>query len=184
MRTREHDQQPSAIQHAPTPPPKGLMGIGNIIVRLLLRSPLHFLLSDNLLLLTYQGGTSGRQYTIPVTYSRRGDVVTVFTYRNWWWNLRGGAPVLVEIKRRRLSGWAEAIRDDQAAIAEGLRAHLWQHPSLASGYHVALRPDGQPDPDSVRQAARFEVIVRIRLTPVQENGLTEQPRATTQGAAV
>jgi|GEM_PF-6800302 len=59
MRTREHDQQPSAIQHAPTPPPKGLMGIGNIIVRLLLRSPLHFLLSDNLLLLTALLGKHG-----------------------------------------------------------------------------------------------------------------------------
>jgi hypothetical protein len=107
-------------------------------------------------------------------------VVTVFTYRKWWRNLRGGAPVLVEIKRQRLRGLAEAIRDDQAAIAEGLLAHLRQQPSLAKGYHVALRPDGQPDPDEVRQAARFEVMVRIRLMPMQETGLLRQPSATMQ----
>jgi hypothetical protein len=152
------------------------MEIGNSLVRLLLRSPLHFLLSDNLLLLTYHGRISGRQYTIPVSYSRAGEVVTVFTYRKWWRNLRYGAPVVVVLKGQRLSGWAEAIRDDQAAIAEGLLAHLRQQPSLAKGYHVALRLDGQPDPDAVRQAAPFEVMVRIRLVPTQETGLKEQPR--------
>jgi hypothetical protein len=157
------------------------MEIGNILVRLLLRSPLHFLLSDNLLLLTYHGRISGRQYTIPVSYSRVGEVVTVFTYRRWWRNLRDGVPVVVVLKRQRLDGWAEAIRDDQAAIAEGLLAHLRQHPSLAKGYHVALRPDGQPDPDAVCQAARFEVMVRIRLTAVPEGGMTDQFPATSQG---
>ena len=160
------------------------MRVANGLVRLLLRSPLHFLLSDDLLLLSYHGRLSGRQYTIPVSYSRAGDVVTVFTYRTWWRNLRDGAPVVVVLKRQRLQGLAEAICDDQAAIAEGLLAHLRQHPSLAKGYHVALRPDGRPDSDAVRQAARFEVMVRIRLMPMQETGLTEQARTIMQGAAV
>jgi hypothetical protein len=160
------------------------MAVANMLVRFLLRSPLHFLLSDNLLLLTYHGRTSGRQYTIPVSYSRAGDVVTVFTYRKWWTNLRRGAPVLLEIKRQRLKGLAEAIRDDQAAIAEGLLAHLRQHPSLAKGYHVALRPDGRPDSDAVRQAARFEVMVRIWLTPVSEGALQERTHSTLHKAPV
>jgi hypothetical protein len=157
------------------------MRVANGLVRLLLRSPLHFLLSDDLLLLSYHGRLSGRQYTIPVSYSRAGDVVTVFTYRTWWRNLRDGAPVVVVLKRQRLQGLAEAICDDQAAIAEGLLAHLRQHPSLAKGYHVALRLDGQPDPDAVRQAARFEVMVRIRLTAVPEGGMKDQLPATSQG---
>ena len=184
MQTLEDKQERSTTARAPTPPPKGPLSVANVLVRLLLRSPLHFLLSDNLLLLTYHGRTSGRQYTIPVSYSRAGDVVTVFTYRKWWRNLRDGTPVLIEIKRQRLKGLAEAISNDQAAIAEGLLAHLRQHPSLAKSYHVALRPDGQLDPDSVRQAARFAVMVRIRLMPIKETGLTEQPRATPPEAAI
>jgi hypothetical protein len=52
------------------------MEIGNVFVRLLLRSPFHGWLSDNVLLLTYTGRKSGKRYTIPVAYGRVGDVVT------------------------------------------------------------------------------------------------------------
>jgi hypothetical protein len=100
-----------------------------------------------------------------MAYSRVGDVVTVFTLHAWWKNLRGGAPVVVEIKRRRCDGRAEAISDDQPVIAEALRVHLREHPSMARIYHVPLDADGQPDADAVRQVARFVVLVRIRLAP-------------------
>lgn len=153
---------PTARPNAPS------MAAMNPFVRLLLRSPLHFVLSDTLLLLTYSGRKSGRRYTIPMAYSRVGDVVTVFTLHTWWKNLRGGAPVAVEIKRHRCDGRAEAISDDQPVIAEALRAHLREHPSMARIYHVALDADGQPDADAVRQAARFVVLVRIRLAPYSE----------------
>jgi F420H(2)-dependent quinone reductase len=64
---------------APTQPPKRLLAVANVFVRLVLRSPLHFMLSDNVLLLTYTGRRSGKRYTNPVSYSRAGDVVTIFT---------------------------------------------------------------------------------------------------------
>jgi F420H(2)-dependent quinone reductase len=153
---------PAARPDAPT------MAAMNPFVRLLLRSPLHFVLSDTLLLLTYTGRTSGRRYTIPMAYSRVGDVVTVFTLHAWWKNLRGGAPVVVEIKRRRCDGRAEAISDDQLTIAAALRAHLREHPSMARIYHIPLDADGQPDADAVRQVARSVVLVRIRLAPCLE----------------
>jgi len=149
---------------APAPPPRPLMAAANVVVRLLLRSPLHCWLSDTVLLLTYIGRKSGRRYTNPVSYSREGDVVTVFTYRSWWRNLRGGAPVRVEIKRRQFDGMADAISDDQPAIAVSLLAHLWEHPSLAREYNVPRDAEGRPDPIAVRHAARFVVMVRIQLT--------------------
>ena len=161
-----HVEREGAAVPAPTARPNApAMTAANPFVRLLLRSPLHFVLSDTLLLLTYTGRTSGRRYTIPMAYSRVGDVVTVFTLHIWWKNLRGGAPVVVEIKRRRCDGRAEAISDDQPVIAEALRAHLREHPSMARIYHVPLDADGQPDADAVRQVARFVVLVRIRLAP-------------------
>jgi hypothetical protein len=46
---------PTTRPNAPT------MAAMNPFVRLLLRSPLHFVLSDTLLLLTYTGRTSGRR---------------------------------------------------------------------------------------------------------------------------
>jgi PPOX class probable F420-dependent enzyme/deazaflavin-dependent oxidoreductase (nitroreductase family) len=148
------------------------MGAANVVVRLLLRSPLHFWLSDTVLLLTYTGRKSGRRYTNPVSYSRAGDVVTMFTmftYRSWWRNLRGGAPVRVEIKRQRFVGTAEAISDDQPATAARLLAHLREHPSLAKGYNVPLDAEGRPDPNAVRHAARFVVMVQVQLTATRRS---------------
>lgn len=155
---------------APTPAPKLLMTVANVVVRLILRSPLHTLLSGNVMLLTYTGRKTGKRYTYPVSYLRDGDVVTVFTYHSWWKNLRGGAPVIVEIKRQRLVGSAEVVRDDESAIAAALLAQLRRHPSLANGYHVPLDSDRRPDSEAVRQAAQFVVMVRIRLSRQQAEG--------------
>jgi hypothetical protein len=156
----EAEPEGTVIQ-PPKAPPK--MTAVNPLVRLLLRSPFHGVLSDTLLLLTYTGRTSGRRYTIPVAYSRVGDVVTVFTHHTWWKNVERGAPVVVEVKRQRFAGTAEAITHDWPAIAAALRAHLREHPSMARAYHVPLDVDGQPDLNAVQQAAHFVVLVRIRL---------------------
>jgi hypothetical protein len=165
MKTIERVQEPSKIPiEAPAVPPKRIMAATNVFVRFLLRSPFNFGLGNTLLLLTYTGRKSGKRYTNPLPYMREEDVVTVFTYRSWWKNVHGGAPVLVEIKRHRMNGIAEAISDEKAAIATSLLAFLRKNPALAKGYNVPLDADGQPDPEAVRQAAHFVVMVRIHLS--------------------
>lgn len=163
-RVRERERSGTTIR-PPTPPPRAVMAPTNVVVRLLLRSPLHFLLSGDLMLLTYTGRTSGKSYTIPVAYAREGDVVTVFTYHAWWKNLPGGASVVVEVKHRRFCGTAEVIRDDETAITTALLAYLQAHPAAARGYNVPLDAKRQADPDAVRRAAQFVVMVRVRLAP-------------------
>src|SRR5262245_25017771 len=61
----------------------------------LLRSPLHGLLSSQVMLITVTGSVTGTRYTFPVNYVRdSGDlVVSSRVDRRWWRNLRGGAPV-------------------------------------------------------------------------------------------
>lgn len=81
--------------------------IMNRLIGLVLRSPLHGVLSNNLMLLTFTGRTSGQQFTTPVTYTRDGNQLTVFSSNPWWKNLRGGALVTLRIKGRRLQGVAE-----------------------------------------------------------------------------
>ncbi|TMD63166.1 MAG: DUF385 domain-containing protein [Chloroflexi bacterium] len=164
MKTLERVLEPRlATIQAPATPPQPIMAVTNVVVQFLLRSSLHFKLGNTLMLLTYLGRASGKRYTNPVAYTREENVVTVFTYRSWWKNVRGGAPVLVEIKRHRMGGTAEAISDDKAAIATGLLAFLRKHPTLASGYNIPLDAAGQPNPEAVQQAAHFVVMVRIQL---------------------
>jgi hypothetical protein len=65
----------------------------------LLRSPLHRLVSKNMMLLTYLGRKSGKRYDVPVSYVQDGDgfSVTSMRERTWWRNLRGGAGVRVQL---------------------------------------------------------------------------------------
>jgi deazaflavin-dependent oxidoreductase (nitroreductase family) len=151
----------------PTPPHGPFMVVGNTLVKLLLRSLLHRWLSGNVLLLTYIGHKSGKRYTIPVSYMRLGDMVTVFAYRSrgWWKQVRANATVGVEIQRRRFDGAATVVADDEEMIGAGLLSLLCAHPSLASGYHVPLDVAGRPDPIAVRRVARYLVMARILITP-------------------
>ena len=51
--------------------------VGNPLVRAVLRSPAHGLLSGHLALLTVTGRRSGRAFTFPVGYHREGERVTI-----------------------------------------------------------------------------------------------------------
>lgn len=60
-------------------------------MKAILRSPLHGLVSNNLMLITFTGRTSGKTYTTPVNYVRDGETLIVLSHtdRTWWKNLRG-----------------------------------------------------------------------------------------------
>lgn len=72
----------------------------NSIMAAVLRSPLHGMLSKNMMLITVTGKKTGRQYTTPVSYSQQGEVLWVISNRErtWWRNLSGGAPVRLVFK--------------------------------------------------------------------------------------
>jgi len=78
-----------------------LVKIYTSIVKPILRSPLHGLVSKNTMLITFSGRKSGKVYTTPVGYVRNDNDITVFSQRHssWWRNLRGGASVTVRLPR-------------------------------------------------------------------------------------
>ena len=80
----------------------------------LLRSPLHFFVSRQTMLISVKGRKSGKTYTTPVDYGRDGEAVLAVTSRNytWWKNLIGGGPADVVIAGKRLSGAATVSQDE------------------------------------------------------------------------
>ncbi|MCK2217327.1 nitroreductase family deazaflavin-dependent oxidoreductase [Actinomadura sp. ATCC 31491] len=72
-----------------------LQNLLNPFVVRLLRSPLHDLVSGSVALLEVTGRRSGRLLAVPVSYRRERDVLRVLTRRSrqWWRNVRGGAPL-------------------------------------------------------------------------------------------
>ncbi len=137
--------------------------IVNSAMKFVLRSPVHGMVSKTTLLITFTGSKSGKSYTTPVSYSRQGDKVYIFTHANWWKNLRNDTPVTMRIQGREVQGLPEAIAEDKQAIAAGLMSHLRQVPSDAKWYGVTLDKQGNPNAEQVQQAAQTVVMVRIQL---------------------
>jgi deazaflavin-dependent oxidoreductase (nitroreductase family) len=132
---------------------KRLRPIFNVVVKGLLRSPLHRIMSKGVLLITFQGRRSGKQYTTPASYLRDGQVVYVFSNpdRKWWRNLRGGVPVRVLIAGRAYSGTAEPVDRDERILE---RAE--QSPFRRLFRRIA--------PAKAAEAARTRVMIRIELS--------------------
>lgn len=99
--------------------------LANLVTPILLRSRLHFLMSANILLITFTGRKSRKVYSTPVEYMREGDCLTVFTQRKrtWWRNLQGGASVTVRLRGRDINGEAQTITDSAAISATFHRMH-------------------------------------------------------------
>ncbi len=141
----------------------GVPPIVNRVMTLALRSPLHGIVSKNILLITFTGRKSGRAFTTPVSYSQHGNQVTIFSHANWWKNLKNGSPVTLRIRGRDWQGLAEPIVDDKHAIAAALAEHLRQVPADAKWYGVTFDEHRDPREDEVVKSAQNAVMVRIRL---------------------
>ena len=93
---------------------------GNRAVALLLRLPLHPLVSRHLALITVTGRRSGNRYTFPVGYRRAGEHVTIpvgWPARKLWWrNLRGGGRVLLRLGNQQCSGLANVRGDERSGV--------------------------------------------------------------------
>jgi F420H(2)-dependent quinone reductase len=92
----------------------------NPVVRAVLGSPLHPLLSRSLALITVTGVRTGRRYTFPVGYRRSGSRVTIEVgwpeRKRWWRNLTDGNRVEMRIGGRRYEGVALARGDERTGV--------------------------------------------------------------------
>ena len=150
---------------SPPVPPVVFERVVNPLMTLLLRSPLHFLASDAILLLTFTGRQSGREYTTPVGYEQLDGTlyVTTQTDRVWWRNLRGGADVTVRLGGERRRGRAEVIDDDES-VADYVHGFLERH-GVGAASRIALAVDGDevPPVEALRRGLSDVVVVRIEL---------------------
>ncbi len=134
----------------------------NPIVVSLLRSPLHGLMSRSVMLLTYRGRRSAREFNTPVSYVRDDGGLLVVSSRDhsWWKNLRGGARVRVRLRGHELEGTGRALEGE--AGEEGLLRVLRAVPAYRKHWGVELDGDGRPtDPAAIARIARENAPVRF-----------------------
>ncbi len=135
----------------------------NPMIIAILRSPLHSMMSKAVMLITFTGRKSGKQYTTPVSYTQEGETVYVFTHGRWWKNLQGGAPVSLRLRGQELNGFALPVSDDKQRIAEGLGLFLAHQPSHKGIYEVALDENGKPKAEDLLRAAQTATMIQVRL---------------------
>ncbi|HLV36570.1 MAG TPA: nitroreductase/quinone reductase family protein [Spirillospora sp.] len=84
------------------------------LMKMLLLSPLHSLISNRTALLSFKDRTTGAEQSIPVTYARTGDIVTCFGKLNqdWWRSVKENTEVRVHVRGQELQGHAQVITAD------------------------------------------------------------------------
>jgi deazaflavin-dependent oxidoreductase (nitroreductase family) len=126
-------------------------------------------MSAALLLITYRGRKSGREFTLPVQYIQDENTVYIVPgyaeKKVWWRNLKDGADVEVTLKGQTRSGRGILLEReaDEAKILKAFGLYLRQFPSLAKMHNVRVETDGRFNSDDLRKAAEGIVMIEVIL---------------------
>jgi deazaflavin-dependent oxidoreductase (nitroreductase family) len=114
--------------------------LGNLVLKPLLRSPLHGLVSRRYMLITVKGRKTGHPYTTVVEFLRDTDSFLVFTQKahTWWKNVRGGGSVTLTVGGHPLYGTASVTTDSPDEIWQAFHR---LHPSMAEAKVKPLLPE-------------------------------------------
>lgn len=139
----------------------------NPLVAAVLRSPLHWLLSFGLMLITVTGRRSGRRYTIPVGYQRHDDLLTILVSeapkKQWWRNFHEPAAVIVRVKGKPLEGVAQLVPPSSPEFRDRVQETLDRLPWMASVFGIAHDKGARLTDEQLATLGRNIAMVQVRL---------------------
>lgn len=137
----------------------------NPLMGVILRSPLHPMMSGSLTLITVRGRKSGKAYTLPVQYAQAGQALYILPgapeSKTWWRNLRGGAPVTLWLRGHQVQAHAELLSGN--AVGDALKVFYQRFPASARSAHVSMAPDGSFNATELAAAADHTIVVRVMM---------------------
>ena len=147
-----------------------VIGALNPVIRRLLASRLGGRPGRALLLLRFQGRSSGRWYETPVGYVREEDRLIVITSRSytWWRNIRDGAEIQVRAAGQWYDAHARVVPPDDPAFDELIAIQVAARgPGMLRGFGMPVDDDGRL-PDGSRESATTQaLVIEVTLgTPV------------------
>jgi deazaflavin-dependent oxidoreductase (nitroreductase family) len=113
--------EPHTRVHHPRPPWPARI-LANRIVTTILCSPWHRIRSNHLLLLTFTGRKSGKEFTTPLRYVQEGETLRLIIVYPWWRNLLAEATVRVLLRGHMRTGTAEVLPEEDGEVV--VRIHL------------------------------------------------------------
>jgi hypothetical protein len=141
----------------------GLLRLWNPVMRRLLASPLHRLLSRWFAVLSWAGPRTGRAHSIPVSYVSEGGHAYATTGDGWWRNAARARDVAITLRGRRLPARVIPVTDAAASVREHARLFR-DHPFFRRLAGIPASPTGVPDDDAIRRSvAAGRTLLRIEL---------------------
>jgi hypothetical protein len=141
----------------------------NPLILLMLRSPLHGMVSHALLALEFEGRKSGNTVRVPVEYVRDGDTLWILSQasRTWWKNLQVEVPITIWLRGHPVRAMAKACAGQPESFRHALAVYLKRYPKRLKYFGIEQLPDGALDEDSFLVVTRRMVTIRIRLGTVR-----------------
>jgi len=133
----------------------------NPLTRAISRSPLHPLISDNIVVLTFPGKKSGRIYSIPVSYLETSDKEMVcLTDRPyiWWRNLINNKNIQILLRGKLLNAKVEVEFKNDNLIAEKLTAMCLHSKVDAYFADVGFKNDIPIEEDIIAASSKMTLI--------------------------
>nr|WP_135828430.1 nitroreductase/quinone reductase family protein [Halorussus halobius] len=159
-----NDVESGYVETRGPPVPDIAYKIINPVMSRLLRSPLHPLVSDSIMLLTFTGSKTGREYTTPVGYWVKNGHLIVTTQSPWWRNLKGGQPVSMQVQGQHREGIATPHPDPEDAT-QYIKEFIDRHGTDATRrLGIRIRGDREPTLDELEAGVEGTVVIDIELT--------------------
>lgn len=113
-------------------------------------------------LLSFKGRKTGKRYTVPVSYQRQDDSVTIITkrQRRWWHNFESPLDVDLRLAGHMYTGKAEIEADDAEAL-EFMTEYLKTRPIDAKAYGLAR---DEVTHDKIARIIPHIVVIRVALS--------------------
>lgn len=141
----------------------------NPLLAFVLRSPLHFLLSGGLGLLTVTGRRTGRRHTFPVGYQRDGRRVIILASeahkKQWWRNYRSPAPATLLVRRKQLTGTGRLLEPGGEEFVRHVEKTFRRVPGLARSWGVAFDRRTGLTESQIEHLRTAGAAVEIQLDP-------------------
>jgi len=145
------------------PIPEVAFRVINPLIKLLLRSPLHSLVSDSLMLITFTGRKTGEEYTTPVGYWMNDGRVIVTTHSPWWRNLEGGRPVTLRLRGGHREGIATPQPDPEVVATYIQESIDRRGVDAARRLGIRIAGDRKPTLEELKSGIEGTVVIEVEL---------------------
>ncbi|SFC08018.1 protein of unknown function [Halobiforma haloterrestris] len=161
--TIEGDDE-SYVETRGLPVPEAAYTVINPLVELLLRSPLHPLVSYSVAVLTFTGAKTGNEYSTPVGDWVKDGRIIITTHSSWWRNPKGGAEVGLHLRGESRSGVATPYSEPDD-VAEYMKEFIDRHGTdAARRFGIRINGDGEPTMGELEEGVTGTVVIEIKLT--------------------